>query len=120
VEGAEAEEVARAAVIRLRMLDDIGDAARLWNAFRPAGATGPGPASNLGAADAATSAAAAAAPLSAGRAVIAAQAAASLRDAWRKRIGSVGSRSYRLAEPLLALHGVILREVGDWEVRTAK
>jgi hypothetical protein len=37
VEGAEAEEVARAAVIRLRMLDDIQDAARLWNAFRPAG-----------------------------------------------------------------------------------
>ena len=36
-EGAEAEETARAAVVRLRMLDDVADAARLWNAFRPGG-----------------------------------------------------------------------------------
>jgi hypothetical protein len=46
---------------------------------------------------------------------IAAQAAVSLRDAWRRRIGSLASRNYRLSEPLLALHGVILRELGDDE-----
>ena len=42
-EGAEAEETARAAVVRLRMLDDVADAARLWNAFRPGGGA-PAPA----------------------------------------------------------------------------
>ena len=103
VEGAEAEEVARAAVVRLRMLDDVSDAASLWSAFK----SGTTPASSLGdrRADAASG--------NASRA--AAQAARSLRAAWRKRIGTLAQRNYRLAEPLLALHGVVLRELGDRE-----
>ena len=111
-EGAEAEETARAAVVRLRMLDDVADAARLWNAFRPGGG-GAG----AGAGD---SAEAALDPArDAARARIASQAATSLRDAWRRRVGALGRRSYRLAEPLLALHGVILREIGDAEALAA-
>ena len=79
VEGAEAEEVARAAVVRLRMLDDVSDAASLWSAFK----SGTTPASSLGdrRADAASG--------NASRA--AAQAARSLRAAWRKRIGTLAS-----------------------------
>ena len=42
VEGAEAEEVARTATVRLQMLDDVADAARLWNAFRGGSGSGSG------------------------------------------------------------------------------
>ena len=46
---------------------------------------------------------------------MAAQATISLRDGWRRRMGSLASRNYRLSEPLLTLHGVILRGLGDDE-----
>ena len=89
LEGAEAEDVACASIIRLRMIDEIADAARLWNAFRSAHSSSVSRASS--------------------------NADDSFRAAWRRRISNLSSRSYRLSEPLLALHGAILRELGDNE-----
>jgi len=98
-EGVEARETSRTAVIRLRMLDDVADAAKLWRAYRA-------PRLNPKAGDA-----------SAER--VAAQAARSARETWRRRVGALAEQSFRIAEPLLAVHGVVLRELGDDEALVA-
>ena len=127
VEGAEAEEVARTATVRLQMLDDVADAARLWNAFRGGSGSGSGGGAergflvevHFGGDEGGASLDDRSRAAAVSRAKIAAQAAASFRDAWRRRIGTMASRHYRLAEPLLALHGVILRELGEEEALAA-
>ena len=103
-EGVETRETSRTAIVRLRMLDDVGNAARLWNAYR--GARGGGVFFSKQNAVSGSNANALA---------IAKQAATSSRHAWRARVGALAQRSYRIAEPLLALHGVVLRELGDDE-----
>ena len=102
-EGVEARETSRTAVIRLRMLDDVADAAKLWRAYRAPRLSG----ANGSAGDAS----------SAER--VAAQAARSARETWRRRVGALAEQSFRIAEPLLAVHGVVLRELGDDEALVA-
>ena len=43
----------------------------------------------------------------------------SARDTWRRRVGALAEQSFRIAEPLLAVHGVLLRELGDDEALVA-
>ena len=50
---------------------------------------------------------------------VAAQATRSTRETWRRRVGALAERSFRIAEPLLAVHGVVLRELGDDEALVA-
>ena len=52
-------------------------------------------------------------------AAVAAQAARSARETWRRRVGALAEQSFRIAEPLLAVHGVVLRELGDDEALVA-
>ena len=98
-EGVEARDASRTAVIRLRMLDDVADAAKLWRAYRGERDGATGSASDAG--------------------KVAAQAARSARDTWRRRVGALAEQSFRIAEPLLAVHGVLLRELGDDEALVA-
>ena len=119
--------MARTATVRLQMLDDVADAARLWNAFRGGSGSGSGGGAergflvevHFGGDEGGASLDDRSRAAAVSRAKIAAQAAASFRDAWRRRIGTMASRHYRLAEPLLALHGVILRELGEEEALAA-
>jgi ataxia telangiectasia mutated family protein len=101
-EGVEARETSRTAVIRLRMLDDVADAAKLWRAYR-------GERDGVGVRAANKSDAR----------KVAAQATRSTRETWRRRVGALAERSFRIAEPLLAVHGVVLRELGDDEALVA-
>jgi ataxia telangiectasia mutated family protein len=105
-EGVEARETSRTAVIRLRMLDDVADAAKLWRAYRAPRLSGANGGGSAGERDA-----------SAER--VAAQAARSARETWRRRVGALAEQSFRIAEPLLAVHGVVLRELGDDEALVA-
>ena len=102
-EGVETRETSRTAVVRLRMLDDVGDAAQLWSAYK--GGQGSTNLTN--------------ASSNASLSNIAKQAALSSRQAWRRRVGTLAQRSYRIAEPLLAVHQVVLRELGDDEALVA-